>query len=59
MMSYALRDLLRYQTNMDKHDPDECLKDVELWNKDSNSTKPCNTVKPMFTAPGAMVGRNG
>lgn len=56
MMSYALRDLLRYQTNMDKHDPDECLKDVELWN---NRTSRCNTVKPEFKAPGAMVGRNG
>lgn len=56
-MSYAFRDLLRYQTNMDDHNPEDCLKDVELWNIDSNST--CNTVKPMFKAPGAMVGRNG
>ena len=60
MMSYAFRDLLRYQTeeSMDKlkgRDPEDCLKDVKLWNKDSNST----CLNPMFEAPGAMVGRNG
>ena len=57
MMSYAFRDLLRYQTeeSMDIGDPEKCLKDVKLWNKDSNST----CLNPMFEAPGAMVGRNG
>ena len=57
MMSYAFRDLLRYQTeeSMDKHDPEDCLKDVELWKKDSNST----CLNPLLEAPGAMVGRNG
>lgn len=57
MMSYAFRDLLRYQTeeSMDKHDPEDCLKDVKLWNKDSNST----CLHPKLEAPGAMVGRNG
>ena len=57
MMSYAFRDLLRYQTeeSMDKHDPEDCLKDVELWKKDSNST----CLNPTLEAPGAMVGRNG
>ena len=58
-MSCAFRDLLRYQTeeSMDIHKPEVCLKDVKLWNKDSNST--CYSEKPVFKAPGAMVGRNG
>ena len=58
MMSYVLRDLLRYQTkeSMDEHDPVDCLKD-ENWNKESNST--CDMGKLKFEAPGAMVGRNG
>ena len=60
MMSYAFRDLLRYQTeeSMDKlegRDPEKCLKDVKLWKKDSNST----CLNPILEAPGAMVGRNG
>ena len=60
MMSYAFRDLLRYQTeeSMDKlegRDPEKCLKDVKLWKKDSNSS----CLNPMLEAPGAMVGRNG
>lgn len=58
MMSYAVRDLLRYQTeeSMEKHNPEECLKD-EKWNKESNST--CDMGELKFEAPGAMVGRNG
>ena len=58
MMSYAVRDLLRYQTeeSMEKHKPEDCLKD-ENWIKKSNST--CDMRKLKFEAPGAMVGRNG
>lgn len=58
MMSYAVRDLLRYQTeeSMDKHNPLECLKN-ENWNKNSNSS--CDMRELKFEAPGAMVGRNG
>ena len=58
MMSYAVRDLLRYQTeeSMEKHNPVDCLKD-ENWIKNSTST--CDMTELRFEAPGAMVGRNG
>ena len=57
MMSYAVRDLLRYQTeeSMKKHNPEICLED-EKW-KEPNST--CDMGELKFEAPGAMVGRNG
>ena len=46
-----IRDLLRYQTNMDEHDPEIC-DDVNLWrNKSTN----CYKIRPELTAPGAMV----
>ena len=46
-----IRDLLRYQTNMDEHDPEIC-DDVNLWrNKSTN----CYKIRPQLTAPGAMV----
>lgn len=46
-----VRDLLRYQTNMDDHDPEKC-DDVNLWR---NKTSKCYTHRPELTAPGAMV----
>lgn len=56
LVVHGTGDLLRYQTeeSMDKlkgRDPEKCLKDVKLWNKDSNST----CLNPMFEAPGAMT----
>ena len=46
-----VRDLLRYQTNMDEHNPEFC-DDVKFWR---NKTSDCYTVRPELTAPGAMV----
>lgn len=46
-----IRDLLRYQTNMDEHDPEIC-DDVNLW---MNKTTNCYKIRPQLTAPGAMV----
>ena len=45
------RGLLRFQTNMDEHDPEIC-DDVNLWKNHSTN---CYKIRPQLTAPEAMV----
>ena len=48
------RNLLRYQTNMNEHDPEIC-KDLKLW---ENRTHPCYLIRPQFATSAAMVSAN-
>lgn len=51
LVVHGIGDLLRYQTNMDVHDPLIC-DDVNLWR---NKTTNCYKIRPELTAPGAMT----
>ena len=48
---FFCRDLLRFQTNMDEHDPEIC-DNVNYWKNHSTS---CYKFRPQLKAPGAMV----
>ncbi|XP_074627310.1 NADPH oxidase 2-like isoform X1 [Acropora palmata] len=51
LVVHGTGNLLRYQTNMNEHDPEIC-KDLKLW---ENYTHPCYLIRPQFAAPAAMT----
>ncbi|PFX22929.1 NADPH oxidase 3 [Stylophora pistillata] len=51
LVVHGIGDLLRYQTNMNEHDPEIC-DNVNYWKNHSTS---CYKVRPQLEAPGAMT----
>ncbi|XP_015752419.1 PREDICTED: cytochrome b-245 heavy chain-like [Acropora digitifera] len=51
LVVHGTGNLLRYQTNMNEHDPEIC-KDLKLW---ENHTHPCYLIRPQFATSAAMT----